>query len=72
MNGFSKWRSICQINKSSKLGAKCYKIVQNDVPYANSVVNTIKNEIKKFLHYLQTYISSAQQNFTMFVYLIFK
>ena len=65
-------KKYCQIDKSSKLGAKCYKIAENDVPYANSVVETMKNEIKKFLHYLQTYISSAQQNFRMFVYLIFK
>ena len=28
-------------NKSFRLGAECNKIVQNDVPYANSVVNTI-------------------------------
>ena len=26
-------------HKSSKLGAKCYKIVQSDVPCANSVVS---------------------------------
>ena len=32
----------------------------------------MKIEIKKFLHYLQTYISSAQQNFRMFVFFIFK
>ena len=42
LNGFCKWRSTCK--KSSKLGAKCYKIVQNDVPYANSVVNTINEQ----------------------------
>ena len=60
------------MSKTYKSGAKCYKIVQNDDPYANSEVNTInKNGIKKFLHYLQTYIPSAQQNFRMFVYLIF-
>ena len=35
---------LCQINNSSKLGAKFYKIVQNDVPYANSVVNTINEQ----------------------------
>ena len=28
-------------NERFKLGAKCYEIVQNDVPYANSVVNRI-------------------------------
>ena len=33
-----------QINKSNKSGAKCYKIVQNDVSYANSLVNTINEE----------------------------
>ena len=32
----------------------------------------MKIEIRKFLHYLQTYISSAQENFRIFVYLIFK
>ena len=43
-------------------------MVQNDPPNANSVVNTMnKNKIRKFLHYLQTYISSAQQIFRVFL-----
>ena len=36
--------NTCQMNKSCKLGANCYKIVQSDVPYANSVVNTINEK----------------------------
>ena len=32
-------------------------------------IQSMKNEIRKFLHLLQTYISSAQDNFRMFVYL---
>ena len=56
------------MNKSSKSGAKSYKSLQNDVPYANSVVSTInENDIRKFHHYLQTYISSAQENLRMLV-----
>ena len=35
------------MNKSSKLSAKFYKIVQNDVPYANSVVNTINENLNE-------------------------
>ena len=38
------------MNKSSKLGFKCYKIAQNDVPCANSIVNTI-NENLLFANY---------------------
>ena len=32
----------------------------------------MKNEIRKFLCYLQTYISSAEENFKMFANLILK
>ena len=29
-----------------KLGAKCHKIIENDVPYANSVVNTTRHPLR--------------------------